>query len=704
MIKLSIGPEQNEAKKPSAKPSKYLVDLKTLDGAKKASAHSKVSLDMKEEIKIKTLTPDKIQIVGKNYGKRKGLGRIPMLVAALGMILTLNVGQLVFLGRNQGEQALALASEGFVTLQGAGQSFVSGEEGGDTLLFSQAQALFEEAKVKGGFLLNAPTPWLDEPNQVESLRNILDAGTLMSEVGIHLSNARTKLSELPAEGSITEYLRTVSETELEPASEDMNEMLALLSEVDVTGTGYETKFAEYQEKLSALSAFLNLWVSAKEPLLIALGDVHPQTYMVLLENNDEMRLGGGFIGSFVLVTLNDGRLTQMDFKDVYDYDGQYFEHQEVPVHELTVLTNEWRLRDSNVSPDFTLSAEKAAWFLELEGGPGVDGVIGVNLSAGQNFLEDTGALSIPSLQKALTAETFPAVISTLVEAKVNESAPKAILGELVTAFMEKTKDQSIALKLGSSAWEEVQKKQITFYHKNPVVQELLSSMGMSGELPDLNALSTDEEKPVDFFMALFTNIGGNKTDRYIETKMSHDTSILEDGSMVATVTLMRENTYNEGTQNWLKSTLKDYGFTDWNETLEKILGNAPNKTGIRLYVPEGAQLLGTQGLYRDEVQFFYDTFEDHSYFYFDQTLEPGESQIVTLQWALPWKFQGDFQEYKFQAFKQPGLKNVNFTKTVTAPNDILLSATPLASESEDGHDYVLSGPFNGDLDLTLLYR
>ncbi|QQR54671.1 DUF4012 domain-containing protein [Candidatus Peregrinibacteria bacterium] len=704
MIRLDIGPEPN-LPRPSAKKSKHVVDLKTLDGAKKIEAHSKVTLNMKEEIRMRTLTPDKIQIVGKNYGRRRGLGRIPMLIAALAMILLLNVGQLLFLGKRQGEEALALASQGFMTLQGAGQSFTTGESGGDILLFNQAEQLFEEAKQEGAFLLNTPTPWLDEPAQVKSLRNILDAGSLMASIGVHLSEAKVALELLPKEGSLTEHLRQVSTSHLEPAADEITKINRLLNEVDLTGTGYESQFAEYQSKLLALENMLTLWVAIKEPLLTALGDTHPQTYLVLLQNNDEMRLGGGFIGSFVLVTLNDGRLTQMDFHDVYEYDGQYHGNLEVPLHELRELTPIWRLRDSNISPDFSVSAQKAAWFLEEEGGPGVDGVIAVNLSSAQAFLEVTGPLTLASLPRSLNAEDLPSVLATLVESKTyGATTPKAILNELLTAFSEKAKDPALAAQLFFAAWQETQNKSLSFYHKDPAIQTLFESMDMAGALPNLNELSAETEMPSDYFMPLFTNIGGNKTDRYVESAVSHNTQILEDGSMVVTVEMTRIHSFTETTENALKDTLRNYGFAAWNDALLYTLGKANNQTGIRLYVPEGAQLLETQGLYKDEVQFFYDPSEDHSYFYFDQNLEPGEAQTVTLQWALPWKFQGEFQEYHFNWFKQPGLKNTTFTKTVSAPNDILLSSIPAATQTEKGYDYTYETSTSGDLDFTLLYR
>lgn len=698
MIRLDIGPE-NPKKRDAEKASSHVIDLKNVDATQKNKAHQKVTVDLKKEIEFQNSSPEKIHIVGKNFSRRRGLGRIPMLVAALFMILLLNAGQIVFLGKHQGEEALALAAEGFMSLKGAGQSFVSGESGADLLMFDKAQGLFDEAKTKGAFLLTAASPWLDEPGPVQSLSNVLDAGSLMAEVGKHLSSARTSLSTLPAEGSLTQFLRSVSETDLEPAADQMNQIQALLQKVDLSGTEYATKFADYKDKLDALTSLLNLWVSVKDPLLTALGDRTPQTYLVLLENNDEMRLGGGFIGSLALVTLNDGRLAPIEFHDVYEYDNRFHEDIPMPIPELTGLTTQWRLRDSNYSVDFPTSAKKAAWFLEHEGGPGVDGVIAVNLSAAQSFLEDTGALSIPSLSKSLTAETFPAVLSTLIEAKTfGKTTPKAVLGEVLNAFMSKALNPQTAATLGASAWKQIQKKQLLFFDKDPSVQKLFTDLGMDGTEPKLSTLEGD------FFMPTFENIGGNKTERYVKTELSHDTQILDDGSMVATVSITRTHTFDDAALAWLKKTTRDYGFTAWTGSLEALMGNAPNKEAIRLYLPEGARLIDSTGIYRDDVRIFYDADQDISYHYFDQTLNPGETKTVALQFALPMKFQGDFQQYDFKWIKQPGLKNMTYQESVTAPTKTLLSSNPVATETKPGTDYVLSGPFDKDITATLLYQ
>ncbi len=722
-INLNIGPER-ERREQVAPASRHILNMKDVDEGKRAAARREPVASLKEEIRSEEKDTGRICIVGELPRSKQGLGRAPMILAALMIVFLLSASQVVFLGKKKGGEALALASEALVSLQSASQSIISGEEGADMLLFTEAELLFQEAEAKGSFLLGYDSPWIIEPSQVTSLRNVLDAGELMAEIGQHISSAKSSFMDIPDEGSLTEFINSVSTNDLEPATDKMGQILTLMDEVDLSGTGYEMKFYDYREKLQTLKGMFDLWVDSKDAVLAALGDRYPQHYLVLLMNNDEMRLGGGFIGSFAIVEINDGRLTDLVFHDVYEFDNRYNEHVEVPVHELRSLTEEWRLRDSNISPDFAVSAQQAMHFLDLEGGPGVDGVIAVNLSAAQAMVEELGSLTLASLQKPLTAETFPAVLSTLIEAKTFGSfSPKTVLKELIDAFVAKatgapeggdvstdfpagdatfSATTQLQMQLGLRILDEAHKKQILFYHKNEDVQDLITSFDMDATIPDLTQLTNEQ---TDFLLPAFTNIAGNKTDRYMETDIQHATQILEDGAIINSATITRTHTFNDASLAWLKQTAASYGFTAWNEGLEKILGNDTNKSGIRIYIPANSQILDVTGsAHRDDLQFYYDKFEDISYYYIDQTLQPGESQSFTVTYSLPWKFTGEFQEYNFTIFKQPGLKAIQYTKSVTAPSDIMLSSEPLATAESEETDYILSGSLKSDTSLTLLYR
>ena len=704
-INLNIGPEDTPSDD-FPKSSAHLVNLKKTDKSKKKAAKKSVSLNLKDEIKNEHKNAGRICIVGELPRSKQGLGRAPMILAALLVVLLLSAGQVMFLGKKEGGEALALASEAFLSLQGASQSFLQGDAADDFTLFNDAEELFQEAEAKGAFLLNHQSKWLTEPSKVHSLRNILNAGELMAEVGQHITNSRTQLMDMPADGSLTEYLKAISTEQLEPAAQKLDQIETLLDETDLSGTGYEEKFYDYREKLSTLSDLFDLWISAKDPVFSALGDRYPQHYLILLMNNDEIRLGGGFIGSLAIAEINDGRLTELDFHDVYEFDNQFHGKIEFPVHELRQLAPYWCLRDSNISPDFPTTAEHAIRFLDLEGGPGVDGVIAINLSAAQAMMEELGEVSIPSLSKALTAETLPAVLSTLVEAKVSgTTTPKDILAELIDSFMASLDSMEVKAKIGMRILEEIDKKQVLIYHRNDSIQNLITSLGLDASIPQLgNINSSSVGVETDFFLPAFTNIGGNKTDRYIQTQIQHDTQILADGTILNAATLTRTHTFNAAASAWLKSAAASYGFTNWTPELERILGDDDNHTGIRLYIPEGNQILETSGIHRDDLQFFYDEEQDISYYYLDQIIPTDSTESFTVIYSLPWKFQGEFQEYEFDLFKQPGLKSITYEKSVTAPNDIMLSSEPLATEFIENTDYTLSGSLGGDVNIKVLYR
>lgn len=692
-VKLDIGPESlGDDKLPE--PSQHVLNIKAADGHKLVEAHKGVSLDLKEEIRHQKNSSGRICIVGESTRSKQGLGRMPMVAGAMLVILILNLIQLPLLGKSKGEEALAIAGEAFTSLQDAGTSVISG--GSDMTSFEEAQQLFKEAEEKSEFLLKYQSKWLPAPEQVQSLQNMLDSGYLMAEVGAHLTAVKTSFENLPSEGSLTDYLKQISVNDLEPAAEKVAKIEELISVVDMSSTPYQTKFIELKEKLGELSNLLSLWVESKDEVYTILGDRYPQKYLVLLMNNDEMRPGGGFIGSYLLIDLDEGRLTNMSFHDIYELDNLFYEQIEMPLHELKSLTSLWRMRDSNIFPDFPTSAKKAMWFLEHEGGPGVDGVLAVNLSAAQSMLRASGPIKVPSLSKEISEESFPTVMSTLVEAKVfGADSPKKILGELISEFTKVASNAEVKQNIAINAFAEANKKQILFYHKDINVQNLLASMGLDNSIPQLSTLTND------FFMPIFTNIGANKTDRYMTTDISHATKVMNDDSIVNTVSITRTHTFTRDTLAWMKNLMAGYNFTAWNKDIEGVLGNAPNHTGIRIYLPQNAQILETTGILRDEIQFFYDPYQDVSYYYVDQTVNPAESETFSITYSLPWEFGSSYDSYTAQIFKQPGLKQVTIKKTLETERREILSSNPVSQSNEA---FLYEGNFANDLDFNLLLK
>jgi len=102
-----------------------------------------------------------------------------------------------------------------------------------------------------------------------------------------------------------------------------------------------------------------------------------------------------FIGSFAILSFKKGALSNLEVYDVYTADGQLKGYVEPPWQLKTYLDQPtWYLRDSNWDPDFSVSAQRAEWFLDKSLGIRVDGVVGIDLSLVKNLVGVLGSLYV----------------------------------------------------------------------------------------------------------------------------------------------------------------------------------------------------------------------------------------------------------------------------------------------------------------------
>lgn len=65
------------------------------------------------------------------------------------------------------------------------------------------------------------------------------------------------------------------------------------------------------------SALTQLISTASGSLDSLMGSEDPQSYLILLQNTNEKRPNGGFFGSYGLITLSEGRIENIEFRDSY---------------------------------------------------------------------------------------------------------------------------------------------------------------------------------------------------------------------------------------------------------------------------------------------------------------------------------------------------------------------------------------------------
>jgi hypothetical protein len=138
-------------------------------------------------------------------------------------------------------------------------------------------------------------------------------------------------------------------------------------------------------------------------------------YLLLFANNMELRPGGGFIGSFGVLTTKNYALNNIQIYDVYDADGQLTAHIEPPPAIRNYLNQpHWFLRDSAFSPDFLENYEQAKFFLEKEMNLSrFSGAILVTTTAIENILDAFGNLYLPEFQETVNKKNFYLKTSTI---------------------------------------------------------------------------------------------------------------------------------------------------------------------------------------------------------------------------------------------------------------------------------------------------
>lgn len=153
------------------------------------------------------------------------------------------------------------------------------------------------------------------------------------------------------------------------------------------------------EPLERYLPLLEGYRSIDDRLPAILGHDRPRRYLVLAQNPAELRPTGGFIGTYGLLTLDDGSIGSMEFHDIYTIDQQPGTPWQAPPEELQAYLlgrGSWEVADSNWSPDFPTAAADALRLYTIEtGDTDIDGVIAITTYALDRLLEVTGPVEVP---------------------------------------------------------------------------------------------------------------------------------------------------------------------------------------------------------------------------------------------------------------------------------------------------------------------
>lgn len=407
-----------------------------------------------------------------------------------------------------------------------------------------------------------------------------------------------------------------------------------------------------------------------------------RSYLVLLQNNLELRPTGGFIGSYAKLDFEDGRLTNIKVDDIYNLDGQLKEVI-APPPELKQDLNLERLylRDSNYDPDFPSSARQAEFFYKKEAGEPVHGVIALDLQASGNLLDAVGGLDLPEYGEAVNGSNlFEKAIS---HAEANffpgSQAKKNYLTSLQNQLFNKifylSKQNWPAIIQAIS--KSLKEKHMLVYLEDPSLFSYLASSNWSGVFPRQGEAREGETN--DFLAVVESNMGANKANYFLQRKYEVDASFTKEGLV----------------ENRLRISYK-------NTSPSQVFPAGIYKNRIKIYTPLGSKLRkATWG--EADITGQFTSFSDYGRSGFTTLLElaPKAQQTLSFEYELgsPLSFKDNASLYRMEIFKQPGIMADPLDFRLTYPINFKLEQKP-----EDGKSGVQEVKIQTDMQTDRIFQ
>ncbi|MEX2053026.1 MAG: DUF4012 domain-containing protein [Candidatus Paceibacterota bacterium] len=414
--------------------------------------------------------------------------------------------------------------------------------------------------------------------KIKAANNLVAAGQHVSKAGENLSVAfgtlykTNLLSFLDTNGGRQSGSLSVLLSEFRDvllfAEENITKADKLLADIDVESIPEDKQelFLSFKDKIPQFQEYIGDAVDYSDFMLKFVGDRGTKTYILLLQNNSELRPTGGFPGTYALVTFDKGNLKRIFIDDVYQIDGQIKENI-IPPTPLQHITPNWGMRDANWFADFPTSAKKIQEFYKLDGGGNVDGVLTITPDVIAQIFDIIGPIDMPEYNVTLDSSNFLTEIQSEVEYGDNRVQPKQIVKDLQPKFFEKLSQQDKDSWVGifKVILEAAEEKHILASFNDSSLEEVAVKNGFGGEIRQASG---------DYLQVVLANIKGSKTDFVTDNSLDLQTEVSNDNSASHTLTINRSHRGGD----------YKYGFY-----------NRVNTAYIKVYVPKGSVIEGING-------------------------------------------------------------------------------------------------------------
>lgn len=375
-------------------------------------------------------------------------------------------------------------------------------------------------------------------------------------------------------------------------SEDLKQAQIRLDKIDpnrypqkIGSTEVRSKIANAKEQFDGLAS---LFVDAK-PLVKRIpemfGKDNPKTYLLLFQNDKELRASGGFLTAFGVFQVKDGKIKIIRSEDIYSLDDSIADHPVAPpeILEYHKGVSRFYIRDSNLSPDLPTSVELFNSLYKKSGEKyNYDGIITIDSHVLVDMLTifgDTEADGVTfSAKKDERCDCAQVLyqLFDMVDRPVNyvKTNRKGILGDLMYQLFYKAIGFSPSKYWGTlvqNLFMNLQEKHIQLYFVDSDLQKSIEKLNFAGRVRDYSS---------DYLFITNVNFAGAKSNLFVSQEITSNTKLNDGGKTTREVTIDYRNPYPA---------------SDCNLERGGLCLNATLRNWVRVYVPKGSKLVSFEG-------------------------------------------------------------------------------------------------------------
>ena len=402
----------------------------------------------------------------------------------------------------------------------------------------------------------------------------------------------------------------------------------------------DKNFTLYKNIIKKLDILFWEYKNNKENLLSLIWDKKIKKYLILFQNNDELRATWWFPWSAWILSIYKWEIQNFEKKDIYafewDINKEYKNKLPAPFW-LKKINPYFTLKDANYYSDYVQSATSINYFLQAWK-YNYDWIIFINTNTVNKILKIIWPIYFDKIKTTINSKNFNEIFSVLVEAKVSKkwtlSTPKQILFDFSKKLEEKIINSKKILDILKIFFQELENRELAIIAFNKNENEILQKLWLNSKI-NFNSSK-------NFIFPVFTWLSENKSDRYLKIKYKIIDTLEEKQNnkcdIQTNLQIKLKHNFSQKDKKRILDYLNKFKIKNKQKILE-IEGNWENRQYIRIILPKNS-IIWKNNKKTKLIDFF-------------TKLSVREEKTYNFSYKIK---NIDCENYSFKLYKQPWIK------------------------------------------------